>query len=91
MTFYVWKDIIDPNDSFGIYASVNGANFSGPTFTGQEKRWVRYAVDLSDLAGAGNVLDQEEVWIAFHFKSNPSKTSAGVWIDDVTIMLNWEE
>lgn len=72
-------------DFLKALASINGTNFYGGGIAGTGISTM--TLDLTNVPGLGNVLGEDEVWIAFVFQSTSSdETSNGAQVDDVWIL-----
>jgi fibronectin type 3 domain-containing protein len=87
---YIWREIPDSHDKLNMLVSTDGVNFTGGnSYSGSDRSWKRYSIDLADVSNMGSVLDKPKVWVAFHFESDSDGTvGKGVYVDDVTIKLS---
>jgi len=86
LTFDWWSDTEYSYDIFFWGASINGENFYGIKVTGDWSSWTTgELLDLSDVYHLGNLLGEDQVWIAFLFASDYSETDKGSFIDNVLL------
>jgi hypothetical protein len=87
---YFWRHILDggaEDDYVGLFASLNGTNYYGTVYWGDNRSWSRRALDFSDVYQLGNILNQPQVWAAVWFHSDAGSTAEGAYVDDITIRL----
>jgi subtilisin family serine protease len=72
-------------DYFNWLASTDGTNFYGWQISGNQDSWHSQTFDLTIVPSLGNLSGQNQVWIAFVFKSDSSITDKGAYIDDIII------
>jgi subtilisin family serine protease len=78
-------------DFFGIYASVDGSNFSGAYWWGDwasasgGSGWMNISFDLKRVYTLGDLRGEPDVWIALVFSSDSSITYEGAYVDDVVL------
>jgi len=79
------------HDTCGVYASINGENFSGTAYWGDSGGWIPWPAeygDFSDWPSLGNILGEPQVWVAFIFDSDSSHTGSadkGCFLDNINI------
>jgi hypothetical protein len=86
LVFDWWSDTEYEYDVFFWGASTDGADFYGTVVTGDWSSWTTgQKLDLSDVPTLGNLLGEDQVWIAFMFGSDGSVTDKGSFVDDVLL------
>ncbi|MFP3897625.1 MAG: hypothetical protein ACLFV5_12420 [Anaerolineales bacterium] len=86
LSFDWWSDTEYEYDAFGWYASTDAENYYGYEVTGDWASWTTGEVlDLADVPALGNLLGQDQVWIAFVFGSDSSITDKGAFLDNVLL------
>lgn len=80
-----WLDTEMNYDWFQVLASTNGSHFSGNQYSGAAAYWQSRSFSLANFPGLGNLLGQQQVWIAFRFTSDATVNRAGVWLDNVGV------
>jgi hypothetical protein len=84
-SFRYWGKTESDYDFFSYLVSINGQNFYGYTLSGDSGGWVEKSIDLTDVPDIGNVIGQNQVWIAFNFESDSSVTDEGAFVDEVYV------
>ena len=87
LMFDYWNLSEENFDEFSWMASTNGTNFSGYVTSGDSDGWQLEGIDFSDVPTLGNLLGEDEVYIAFIFESDGSVTYEGAWVDEVEIAV----
>lgn len=72
-------------DFIGWYVSINGSNFYGSQYSGNNNTFTDYELDLNNVYNLGNICGEYNVWLAIIFQSNSSVTYEGAYIDDIRI------
>ncbi len=88
LLFDYWNISEADFDEFSWMASTNGTNFSGYVTSGDSDGWQVEGIDFSDVPTLGNLLGEDEVYIAFIFESDGSVTYEGAWVDEVEIAVD---
>jgi len=90
LTFDWWsKTEGDYNDYFFWGVSIDGNDFQGNRRTGDWSTWTTdELVDFSNVHQLGNLLGEEQIWIAFVFSSDSSVTDEGSYVDNV-LLRKW--
>lgn len=87
---YVWHSILDggTNDDYvALLASIDGTNFWGEHWWGDNPSWDRRTLDLANVNTLGNLMGNPQVWVAVWFHSDAGEVGEGAYVDDVTIKL----
>jgi len=90
LSAYIWRRIpeTDGSDYVGLFASVDGTNFSGAKFFGDYPSWNRCTLDLANVYGLGNTMNRSQVWVAIWFHSDGDNfVGEGAYVDDIAIRL----
>jgi hypothetical protein len=82
----LYKLYLNSSDEFKTMVSVDGSNFYGWGVSGNSQGWVDRSIDLKTIPTLGSVCGRSQVWIAFVFKSDASRTAEGAYIDDVQLL-----
>jgi uncharacterized repeat protein (TIGR01451 family) len=86
LTFDWWSDTEYDYDIFLWGASTNGAEYYGTGATGDWSSWTTgELLDLGAVPILGNLLGEDQVWIAFVFSSDFSVTDRGSFVDNVLL------
>ena len=86
MLFDWWSETELTYDMFFWGASIDGNEFWGSYVTGDWSSWTMgERLDLSNVYHLGNLLGEDEVWIAFVFGSDSSNTYEGSYVDNVVL------
>ncbi len=86
LIFDWWSDTEMEYDVFFWGASVDGENYYGQLVSGDWSQWTTDEVlDLSDVFQLGDLVGEDEVWIAFVFDSDSSVTARGSFVDNVLL------
>ena len=92
LEFWHWTLTESGFDDFSAYVSIDGSNWYGYGWSGDQGGWKNYTLDLSNVHTLGNVCGQRQVWIAFNFTSDSSVQYEGTYIDDIVLRKegkNW--
>jgi hypothetical protein len=90
----VWTDLA-PGDEIcllvtnqGASEDCRGAQYYGICRSGRTNGWEDMALDLANVPTLGNLLGQEQVWVAVQFEADGSGSRpAGVYVDDVMLRI----
>ncbi|RLC86606.1 MAG: hypothetical protein DRI79_09790, partial [Chloroflexi bacterium] len=86
LLFDWWSETELTYDMFFWGASIDGNEFWGSYVTGDWSSWTMgERLDLSNVYHLGNLLGEDEVWIAFVFGSDSSNTYEGSYVDNVVL------
>jgi hypothetical protein len=86
LTFDWWSDTEYGYDAFFWGASTNGEDYYGTMVTGNWASWTAgELLDLSTVPTLGNLLGEDQVWIAFGFGSDSRVTARGSFVDNVLL------
>ncbi len=85
--FKWWNDSEEDYDYFYWCASVDNSNFYCKSFTGDSEGWRNGRLNLRGMPYYGNMLGEEQVWVAFIFTSDYSNTDDGAFIDQVRVVV----
>lgn len=86
LTFDWWSDTEYDYDMFFWGASINGENYYGTQVTGNYSSWTTgEKLDLSAVPTLGNLMGENQVWIAFVFGSDSTVTDKGSFVDDILL------
>jgi hypothetical protein len=86
LTFDWWSDTELEYDVFGWAASVDGVDYYGTIVSGDWSSWTTGEIlDLGDVPILGNLVGEDQVWIAFVFASNTIYTDRGSFVDNVLL------
>jgi len=89
LDFYWWANTESGFDYFKVMASIDGTNFSGVQWSGDNSSWNQYTFDLTDVGSLGNLCGYSQVWITFGFQSDVSITRPeGAYVDDIVLWKN---
>jgi len=85
-----WVETESDFDKFSIWVSTNGTNYYGYSWWGDwagntNGEWMNLIYDLKRVYTLGNVVGEDQVWIALVFRSDGSIVYKGAYIDDVVI------
>lgn len=78
-------------DYLGVFASINGSNFYGRTWSGDwataagGSGWMNIGFDLTRVFTLGDLRGQPQVWVALYFSSDFSITYEGAYADQVVV------
>jgi len=81
------------DDTLFIGASTDGTYFYGYSLSGDwagesgGEGWMNISFDLKRVYSLGDLCEEEEVWIALVFRSDPSFENEGVYVDDIVIEM----
>lgn len=79
--FDTWFDSEYNYDWMSVYYSLNGTNFYQINgWSGVSGGWERKTLDVSNICG------QPQVWIAFGFMSDSSRSAEGAYADNVSLL-----
>ncbi len=86
LTFDWWSWTEQDNDYFFWGASLDDSTYWGPRVSGDWSGWTTgERLDLSAVPTLGNLLGEDQVWIAFTFRSDPGVTEEGSYVDNVLL------
>jgi hypothetical protein len=86
LKFDWWSDTEYGYDAFFWGASTDGDEYFGTIVTGDWSSWTTgQLLDLSDVPTLGDLLGEDQVWIAFMFGSDSSITDKGSFVDNVLL------
>jgi C1A family cysteine protease len=86
LRFDWWSDTEYGYDAFFWGASTDDDDYYGVAVTGDWSSWTTGEVlQLSDVPTLGNLLGEDQVWIAFAFGSDSSITDRGSFVDNVVL------
>ncbi|NQT24651.1 hypothetical protein HQ585_04790 [candidate division KSB1 bacterium] len=83
--FRVWHEIEEEYDYFFWGASVDDYDYYGDSSDGSTDGWEPREFDLTNVYTLGNLIGQNQIWIAFIFGSDSSITYEGAYLDDIVI------
>ena len=89
LSAYIWQNIPDSDgDYVALFASLDGRNFSGTAYWGNQPSWEFRKIDLASVFGLGSVLNKPQVWVALWFHSDGDNVRGeGAYVDDVVVKL----
>jgi hypothetical protein len=86
LRFDWWSKTEPVWDMFAWGASIDGTNYGVHSVSGNHASWTTSQVlDLSAVPDLGNVLGEDEVWIAFVFRSDLKTTDKGAFVDNIVL------
>jgi hypothetical protein len=89
LSFDWWSDTPggeEDTDRFFWGASINGRDFGGYAVPGNQSSWTTDQIlDLSNVPYVGNLIGEDEAWIAFLFVSDLDMTDRGSLVDNVLL------
>ena len=86
LTFQLWLDTEKDYDQVYWLASTDNAAYHGYAKSGNTGGWVVESLDLTDVPTLGNLVGEQEVWIALVFISDASiHLPEGVYVDDILL------
>jgi hypothetical protein len=86
LTYDYWLETQPLSDAFQIMLSTNGLTFTTEaTFSGPSPGWQSIALNLDGYA------NQSQVWLAFQFNSDGITTSRGVFLDNISLQVQFPE
>jgi hypothetical protein len=90
----VWTDLASGDEicllvtDQGASEDCTGAQYYGFCRSGKTNGWEDMVLDLADVPTLGNLLGEEQVWVAVQFEANESGTrAAGAYVDDVMLRI----
>lgn len=85
------NNITETAPDFVFYgASIDGASFYGSSWWGNSNGWQEFVLDLKDVYTLGNLMGEEEVWIAFNMKTDADDTNNkpdGAFVDNIVLRV----
>ena len=85
--FKWWNQSEEDYDYFSWCASVDNSTFYCKTFSGDSEGWRNGRLNLRGMPFYGNMLGEEQVWVAFIFTSDYSNVDDGPFVDQVRIVV----
>lgn len=85
--FKFWSQTEEDYDYFYYCASVDDATYYCKYHTGDSEGWRNGRLNLRGMPFYGNMLGEEQVWVAFIFYSDYSNVDDGTFIDQVRIVV----
>jgi predicted outer membrane repeat protein len=89
LSYKLWLNSEVSHDYIAQYASIDGANYYGESFSGTYNGWTDKTFDLANVYTLGNLIGQPQVWIALVFVSDSATTySEGAYVDNILLRKN---
>jgi hypothetical protein len=92
LNFWHWTLTEGTFDKFAVYASVDGVNWYGTEWSGDQGGWQPYSFDLTNVYTLGNLCGERQVYVMFWFSSDESFEYEGTYLDDIVLQKsgkNW--
>jgi hypothetical protein len=92
LDFWHWTLTEGTFDKFAVYASVDGVNWWGTEWSGNQGGWQPYSFDLTNVFTLGNLCGERQVYVMFYFSSDAVYEYEGTYLDDIVLQKsgkNW--
>jgi uncharacterized protein YkwD len=84
LTYDYWLETQPSSDTFETLLSTNGLTFTNEaSFSGPSPGWESLALNLA------NYSNQPQIWLAFSFTSDAITTARGVFLDNISIQVQY--